>query len=451
MLYLDYSRKEGEWVPNEYGGREDLEAVAFLKELNEVAPRARARASISAAEESTAWPGVSRPTYVGGLGFGFKWNMGWMHDTLGYFQQRPDLPPLPPPRADVLADVRVQRELHPAAVARRGRARQGLAARRRCPATAGRSSRTCARCTRYMWAHPGKKLLFMGGEFAQERGVEPRALARLAPARGRRATRGVQSLVRDLNRVYRDEPALWERRLRRRAASAGSRPTTPTTTSSRSPARRADGERRRRLRRATSRRCRARATALGLPRAGRWREALNTDADALRRLGRRQPRRRRGRGRRRGTASRTRPSSRCRRSASSGSCPRSARRRRSRRGRRRRSSATFVDAVGPDIGPCASTAGLPRQYRGWVWRLVDVSGTWLCRITGTYSEMWRALCSARSSLFAVTAAATLAVAAGLANAACPMQYAETNTMMFETMTADREREAVVAAEVHLGH
>ena len=88
MLYLDYSREEGEWVPNEYGGNEDLDAVAFLKEFNEVL-YGREPGVISAAEESTAWPGVSRPTYLGGLGFGFKWNMGWMHDTLAYFQHDP--------------------------------------------------------------------------------------------------------------------------------------------------------------------------------------------------------------------------------------------------------------------------------------------------------------------------------------------------------------------------
>ena len=86
MLYLDYSRKAGEWVPNEYGGREDLDAIAFLQRAERGRLRARARRIVDAAEESTAWPGVSRPTYVGGLGFGFKWNMGWMHDTLDYFQ-----------------------------------------------------------------------------------------------------------------------------------------------------------------------------------------------------------------------------------------------------------------------------------------------------------------------------------------------------------------------------
>ena len=88
MLYLDYSREAGEWVPNRYGGREDLDAIAFLRELNELL-HGREPGIISAAEESTAWPGVSRPTYLGGLGFGFKWNMGWMHDTLGYFRHDP--------------------------------------------------------------------------------------------------------------------------------------------------------------------------------------------------------------------------------------------------------------------------------------------------------------------------------------------------------------------------
>jgi 1,4-alpha-glucan branching enzyme len=86
MLYLDYSRREGEWVPNEFGGREDLDAVTFLQQLNELV-HGREPGIVSAAEESTAWPGVSRPVYLGGLGFGFKWNMGWMHDTLDYFQR----------------------------------------------------------------------------------------------------------------------------------------------------------------------------------------------------------------------------------------------------------------------------------------------------------------------------------------------------------------------------
>ena len=88
MLYLDYSRKAGEWVPNQFGGRENLEAVDFLREMNELVYGDHPGA-ITIAEESTAWPAVSRPTYVGGLGFGFKWNMGWMHDTLEYFSKPP--------------------------------------------------------------------------------------------------------------------------------------------------------------------------------------------------------------------------------------------------------------------------------------------------------------------------------------------------------------------------
>src|SRR3954453_7425279 len=88
MLYLDYSRKEGEWIPNAYGGRENLEAIAFLRQFNETVYSSFPDVH-TIAEESTAWPGVSRPTYVGGLGFGMKWDMGWMHDTLHYFQREP--------------------------------------------------------------------------------------------------------------------------------------------------------------------------------------------------------------------------------------------------------------------------------------------------------------------------------------------------------------------------
>src|SRR4030095_8790630 len=88
MLYLDYSREADEWVPNEFGGNEGLDAGDFLRRFNELG-HDREPGMISAAEESTAWPGVSRPTYLGGLGFGFKWNMGWMHDTLDYFRREP--------------------------------------------------------------------------------------------------------------------------------------------------------------------------------------------------------------------------------------------------------------------------------------------------------------------------------------------------------------------------
>ena len=102
MLYLDYSRKDGEWMPNQYGGRENLDAISFLQEVNATCYK-RMPGITMIAEESTAWPGVSRPVYLGGLGFGFKWNMGWMHDTLAYLSQDPDLPAVPPQRDHVLA------------------------------------------------------------------------------------------------------------------------------------------------------------------------------------------------------------------------------------------------------------------------------------------------------------------------------------------------------------
>ena len=207
MLYLDYSRKPGEWVPNEFGGREDLDAVRFLKELNE-ALYARVPGVISAAEESTAWPGVSRPTYLGGLGFGFKWNMGWMHDTLVYFQKDPvyrrhhhhtltfstmyafsENFVLPLSHDEVVHGKRSLLDKMP------GDRWQKFANLRSLYA--------------YMWAHPGKKLLFMGGELGEwdewnHDGSLHWNLLEYAEHEG------VQALVRDLNRIYRKTPSLWE-------------------------------------------------------------------------------------------------------------------------------------------------------------------------------------------------------------------------------------------------
>ena len=127
MLYLDYSREDGQWVPNEYGGNEDLDAVGFLKELNEVL-HGREPGVISAAEESTAWPGVSRPDLPGRARVRLQVEHGLDARHAGLLPERPDLPALPPPRADLQPRVRVHGELHPAALARRGRARQGVAA-----------------------------------------------------------------------------------------------------------------------------------------------------------------------------------------------------------------------------------------------------------------------------------------------------------------------------------
>jgi 1,4-alpha-glucan branching enzyme len=207
MLYLDYSRKQGEWVPNRFGGREDLEAVAFLKEMNELV-HARQPGVISAAEESTAWPGVSRPTYLGGLGFGFKWNMGWMHDTLGYFEHEP-----------------IHRRYHhheltfslvyawnenfilPLSHDEVVHGKYSLLLK--MPGDRWQQLANLRALYAYMWAHPGKKLLFMGCELAtpwewSEQGELPWWLLE----HGEHA--GIRDLVRDLNRVYRESPALWE-------------------------------------------------------------------------------------------------------------------------------------------------------------------------------------------------------------------------------------------------
>ena len=303
MLYLDYSRKAGEWVPNEFGGREDLDAVSFLKELNEVL-YAREPGVISSAEESTAWPGVSRPTYLGGLGFGFKWNMGWMHDTLTYFQNDP-----------------VYRRFHhhtltfslmyafsenfilPLSHDEVVHGKRSLLAK--MPGDRWQQFANLRSLYAYMWAHPGKKLLFMGGELGRAGRVERRRVAPLAPARVGGAPGRALARPRPEPRSTTTTPALWEVDFEPgRVPLAG-------------------GERReqqRRRVRATRRERRAAArlraqplagAALRLPRRhaacrGRWREVLNTDSPLLRRLGRRQPRRRRARRRCRGTTSRSR-------------------------------------------------------------------------------------------------------------------------------------------------
>ena len=207
MLYLDYSRKAGEWVPNQFGGREDLEAVAFLKELNEVLHRDEPGV-ISAAEESTAWPGVSRPTYLGGLGFGFKWNMGWMHDTLGYFQQDPihrryHHHELTFSLVYAFSENFILPLSHDEVVHGKGSLIDKM------PGDRWQKLANLRCLFAYMWAHPGKKLLFMGQEFAQ--GPEwshDRSLDWHLLEQGEHS--GIQALVRDLNRVYRDTRALYE-------------------------------------------------------------------------------------------------------------------------------------------------------------------------------------------------------------------------------------------------
>jgi 1,4-alpha-glucan branching enzyme len=207
MLYLDYSRKEGEWVPNQYGGREDLDAVEFLREMNTVV-HGREPGVVSAAEESTAWPGVSRPTYVGGLGFGFKWNMGWMHDTLSYFQQDPvhrrwHHHELTFSLMYAFSENFILPLSHDEVVHGKGSLLNKM------PGDAWQKRANLRSLYAYMWAHPGKKLLFMGGEIGQwqewshERSLDWHLLEAREHA-------GIQALVRDLNHAYRAEPALWE-------------------------------------------------------------------------------------------------------------------------------------------------------------------------------------------------------------------------------------------------
>ncbi len=165
MLYLDYSRKDGEWAPNQYGGRENLDAISFLQEVNATCYK-RVPGITMIAEESTAWPGVTRPVYLGGLGFGFKWNMGWMHDTLDYLSHDPIYRQYHHNEMTFSLIYAFSRELHPAAVARRGGARQGLAGGQ----DAGRRVAQVRRAALAAGLHvgpPGQAAAVHGVEFGQ--------------------------------------------------------------------------------------------------------------------------------------------------------------------------------------------------------------------------------------------------------------------------------------------
>ncbi|AGW14058.1 1,4-alpha-glucan branching protein GlgB [Megalodesulfovibrio gigas] len=205
MLYLDYSRKDGEWIPNIYGGNENLEAIDFLKELNRVVHE-QFPGVITVAEESTAWPGVSRPLYTGGLGFTFKWNMGWMHDTLLYFSKES-----------------VHRQFHhnnltfsmlyafsenfvlPLSHDEVVHGKKALLAK--MPGDMWQQFANARAMLSYVYAHPGKKLLFMGSEIGQwnewDAGKELDWMLLEYPTH-----QGLQRTVKELNRMHCEEPAM---------------------------------------------------------------------------------------------------------------------------------------------------------------------------------------------------------------------------------------------------
>ncbi|MCU1371373.1 MAG: glgB [Ilumatobacteraceae bacterium] len=207
MLYLDYSRNPGEWIPNVHGGREDLDAVSFVQELNATIAE-RVPGALVIAEESTAWPGVSRPTASGGLGFSAKWNMGWMHDTLRYFAEDPvnrrhHHHELAFSLHYAFSEDFVLPLSHDEVVHGKGSLLTKMAGDRWQQLANLRSLYA------WMWAHPGKQLLFMGGELAQEREWDhDRSLDWHLLERPDH--RGVQRLVRDLNHLSCERPALWQ-------------------------------------------------------------------------------------------------------------------------------------------------------------------------------------------------------------------------------------------------
>jgi len=207
MLYLDYSRQPGAWIPNAYGGRENLDAVAFIRETNSLIGNGYPEAVVIA-EESTAWPAVSRPVYDGGLGFHYKWNMGWMHDTLQYMQHDPVHRPY---HHDALTfgliyafnENFVLPLSHDEVVHGKGSLLSKM------PGDRWQQFANLRLYFGFMWAHPGKKLLFMGGELAQQ--AEWNHDAELDwGALADEHHRGVQRVVADLNRLYRETPALHE-------------------------------------------------------------------------------------------------------------------------------------------------------------------------------------------------------------------------------------------------
>jgi 1,4-alpha-glucan branching enzyme len=283
MLYLDYSRTD--WAPNIHGGRENLEAVAFLQEMNATVYR-EVPGVMTIAEESTAWPGVTRPTHLGGLGFGFKWNMGWMHDSLAYMQRAPvhrsyHHGQLTFSMMYAYSENYVLPISHDEVVYGKG------SLLRKMPGDRWQQLANLRAYLAYMWAHPGKQLLFMGSEFGQDsEWAESRSLDwwHLDDP----AHRGILQLVTDLNARYRDLDALWSQdidpagfqwidandasgnvlsflRYGRPAAAGAAEPAGPSGSALACVANFAGTPHT--------------GYRIGLPRGGYWREVLNTDAE----------------------------------------------------------------------------------------------------------------------------------------------------------------------------
>ena len=276
MLYLDYSRKAGEWVPNRFGGNENLDAVAFLKHFNEVV-YARHPDVMTFAEESTSWPMVSRPTHLGGLGFGFKWNMGWMHDLLGYMSREPVHRKHHQSQLSFGLVYAFHENFalplsHDEVVHGKGSLYQKM------PGDAWQKAANLRAFYGFMYGHPGKKLLFMGGEFGQTREWNHDRSLDWHLLDAGPFHLGLQRLVGDLNGVYRRERALhevdfepagfewvdcndWQSSVvafLRRGRDPGD---AVLVVSNFTPVVRSDYR-------------------VGVPRPGRWRELVNTDADA---------------------------------------------------------------------------------------------------------------------------------------------------------------------------